>query len=147
MQKSYLLVIPIILENRFNKQYIFILLKFLQRFGTFFFQDIIVNTLIRVLSYTASAYSNMSSFFLNPFVDSLSDYFEVHVKDAVAEEEPKKTGGNRCFNCLGDHMIAECPQPRNPKEINRNKREHQLKMASFNTARLVITRLITFKHG
>lgn len=67
-------------------------------------------------------------------------------QDIAVEEEPKKTGGNRCFNCLGDHMIAECPQPRNPKEINRNKREHQLKMASFNTARYHVDENQKFGH-
>ena len=56
------------------------------------------------------------------------------------EEAPKKSGGNKCFNCLGDHMIADCPLPRNPREINKNKKEFQNSSANFNSARYTKTK-------
>ena len=52
----------------------------------------------------------------------------------VVDEEPKK-GGNKCFNCLGDHMMFDCPNPRDQKEINKNKKEFAMKTAMFNKNR------------
>jgi len=58
--------------------------------------------------------------------------------------EKKKGGGNKCFNCLGDHMIADCPQPRNPREIQKNKREFQNK--SMNAPRYHVDEKQRFGH-
>ena len=28
---------------------------------------------------------------------------------------------NKCFNCLGDHNLMNCPNPKNQKEISKNR--------------------------
>ena len=38
------------------------------------------------------------------------------------EENDSKASFNSCFNCLGDHMLPDCPNPRDPKAIAANRR-------------------------
>ena len=51
------------------------------------------------------------------------------------KEVQKLRPANTCFNCLGDHMIAECPEPRDQRKIAKNRKEFQSKSAGYNTAR------------
>ncbi|KAL7302986.1 hypothetical protein TKK_0004212 [Trichogramma kaykai] len=49
------------------------------------------------------------------------------------KEEVKKnnfTPKMSCFNCLGNHSMRDCDQPRNPAAINKNRKEHNLKKGS-----------------
>ena len=41
---------------------------------------------------------------------------------ANGEEENGSKPSNSCFNCLGDHMLPDCPKPRDPKAIAANRR-------------------------
>ena len=41
---------------------------------------------------------------------------------ANGEENGSKASSNSCFNCLGDHMLPDCPKPRDPKAIAANRR-------------------------
>jgi len=65
---------------------------------------------------------------INPtaLTDTQHSLIMTNSQEEIVEEEPKKTG-NSCFNCLGDHMIVDCPLPRNPKQISKNKKEFQSK--------------------
>ncbi len=45
-------------------------------------------------------------------------------------EETKPASNNKCFNCLGDHMITDCPEPKDPKAIAKNRREFMSKNVS-----------------
>lgn len=40
-------------------------------------------------------------------------------KDCVIIASPKMT----CFNCMGNHTMRECTEPKNPWEINKNRKE------------------------
>ncbi|XP_023336104.1 zinc finger CCHC domain-containing protein 8 homolog [Eurytemora carolleeae] len=66
-------------------------------------------------------------------------------QEEVVDEEPKK-GGNKCFNCLGDHMMFDCPNPRDQKEINKNKKEFAMKTAMFNKNRYHVDEPQKFGH-
>jgi len=51
----------------------------------------------------------------------------IDVLTGVLEEEPqeekKSRPKNTCFNCLGDHMIADCPEPKDQRKIAKNRKE------------------------
>jgi len=82
-------------------------------------------------------------------VETETNFILTHAQEEdteTVEEAPKKSGGNKCFNCLGDHMIADCPLPRNPREINKNKKEFQNSSANFNSARYHIDEKQKFGH-
>ena len=51
-----------------------------------------------------------------------------------------------CFNCLGDHMIADCPKPRNPRAIAANRREFQKNQGLSATARYHVDEGQKFGH-
>jgi hypothetical protein len=51
------------------------------------------------------------------------------------EEVQKVRPANTCFNCLGDHMMNDCPEPRDQRKIIKNRKEFQSKTAGFNSAR------------
>lgn len=51
------------------------------------------------------------------------------VEEEVVEEK-KNSGSNKCFNCLGEHMITDCPQPKDQKAIAKNRREFQSRTAT-----------------
>jgi hypothetical protein len=53
------------------------------------------------------------------------------------EEVQKVRPANTCFNCLGDHMMNDCPEPRDQRKIIKNRKEFQSKTAGFNSARWV----------
>jgi len=58
------------------------------------------------------------------------------VEEKVEDKEEKKTRPkNTCFNCLGDHMIMDCKEPKDPKQISRNRKEFQQKQVSYNSLR------------
>uniref|UniRef100_A0A8R1HY93 PSP domain-containing protein n=1 Tax=Caenorhabditis japonica TaxID=281687 RepID=A0A8R1HY93_CAEJA len=54
------------------------------------------------------------------------------------EESPrnKRRRGASCFNCCGDHNIAQCPEPRDPAAIRKNKWEFQNKNAQQTAGRI-----------
>ena len=46
--------------------------------------------------------------------------------DRLADDEEgngNKASFNSCFNCLGEHMLPDCPEPRDPKAIAANRRK------------------------
>ncbi len=43
-------------------------------------------------------------------------------------------GGNSCFNCGGDHMIADCPKPKDFAAIAKRRREFQKSQAAANSS-------------
>lgn len=51
------------------------------------------------------------------------------VQEEVVEEK-KSSGSNKCFNCLGDHMITDCPHPKDQRAIAKNRREFQSRTAT-----------------
>lgn len=53
-------------------------------------------------------------------VDVLTGVVEEEQQD---EEDKKSKPKNTCFNCLGDHMIADCPEPKDYRKINKNRKE------------------------
>ena len=44
---------------------------------------------------------------------------------------PKMT----CFNCMGNHSLRDCEEPRNPAAINKNRREHNAKRGNIGNVR------------
>ena len=40
-------------------------------------------------------------------------------------EQENEKSSNCCFNCLGNHLISECKEPRDYKKINKNRRNFQ----------------------
>ncbi len=59
--------------------------------------------------------------------ETASEKFQVLEHSCPKSTEVPSPQGPRssCFNCLGDHMIAECKEPRDPRAIARNKRAFQ----------------------
>ena len=54
------------------------------------------------------------------------EYEHTEALMAEAVEEPKtESKGGSCWNCLGDHTVANCPKPRNPQEIAKNRKAFQ----------------------
>jgi len=51
------------------------------------------------------------------------------------EEEKKTRPKNTCFNCLGDHMIADCKEPKDQRKIAKNRKEFQKTQVSYNSSR------------
>lgn len=53
--------------------------------------------------------------------------FDRVLKDVGDESETKETEKAapklNCFNCLGNHNLRDCPEPRNHMEINKNRKE------------------------
>ena len=49
------------------------------------------------------------------------------ITEDVNKSKDKKSSvsGNCCFNCLGNHMISECKEPKDYKRINKNRRSFQ----------------------
>lgn len=45
------------------------------------------------------------------------------LEEEPVEEEKVSRPKNTCFNCLGDHMIAECPEPKDQRRIGKNRKE------------------------
>ena len=41
---------------------------------------------------------------------------------SVAEGKPVSKCDNRCFNCLGDHSVSNCPLPKNQQKISKNRK-------------------------
>ena len=49
----------------------------------------------------------------------------LNLKNAESSDIPQaavKLQENRCFNCLGDHSVANCPKPRDQQEIFKNRK-------------------------
>ncbi|XP_063973638.1 zinc finger CCHC domain-containing protein 8 homolog [Diachasmimorpha longicaudata] len=46
---------------------------------------------------------------------------ELDVKSAAEEEKDKAMPIRNCFNCLGNHSLRDCPEPRNFAEICKNR--------------------------
>ena len=40
-------------------------------------------------------------------------------------DQENEKSSNCCFNCLGNHLISECKEPRDYKKINKNRRNFQ----------------------
>lgn len=49
----------------------------------------------------------------------------VKEEEESTEDKSLRPMKNTCWNCGGEHMIADCPEPRNSKEIAKNRREFQ----------------------
>ncbi|KAG1681845.1 Zinc finger CCHC domain-containing protein 8 [Nymphon striatum] len=47
--------------------------------------------------------------------------FCVDKRDSASKQSPLKMSSSSCFNCLGDHMIKDCPHPINRANIAKNK--------------------------
>ena len=47
------------------------------------------------------------------------------VDEDVNKSKNSSVSGNCCFNCLGNHMISECKEPKDYKRINKNRRSFQ----------------------
>jgi len=45
------------------------------------------------------------------------------VEEEPVKEEVKSKPKNTCFNCLGDHMIADCEDPKDQGKIAKNRKE------------------------
>ena len=67
---------------------------------------------------------------------------------AQEEENAKDSGSSSkstCWNCEGDHMITDCPKPRDPKTIAKNRKEF-MKNQPASTARYHIDEPQRFGH-
>ncbi|XP_058806811.1 zinc finger CCHC domain-containing protein 8 homolog [Phymastichus coffea] len=61
--------------------------------------------------------------------------------DKVLQKSNDENNGERedcgpkmtCFNCLGNHSLRDCDQPRNYVAINKNRKEHNFKRGSAST--------------
>ncbi|CAI2355638.1 unnamed protein product [Caenorhabditis sp. 36 PRJEB53466] len=56
--------------------------------------------------------------------------------DTSKETPAKKPRRRSCFNCLGDHTIAQCSEPRNFARIRKNKNEFLSAQSHANSARI-----------
>lgn len=41
------------------------------------------------------------------------------------DEKASSASGNCCFNCMGDHMISDCKEPKDYRRINKNRKSFQ----------------------
>jgi hypothetical protein len=54
------------------------------------------------------------------------------------EQTPQKATRSSCFNCLGSHNLADCPEPRDQRRINQNRKEFQ-SSAAYSGARFFVS--------
>lgn len=50
-------------------------------------------------------------------------------------EHEQKSQLSTCFNCLGDHSLKDCPKPRDPSAINKNRKEFMNKHGNYKASR------------
>jgi hypothetical protein len=78
---------------------------------------------------TSSAGDQLEIVYLAAMDTVLEKKDEKASKEEEEEEEgassppPALARGNSCFNCRGDHMLVDCPEPRDGRAIARNRRE------------------------
>jgi len=70
-------------------------------------------------------------------------YEKSSIKEALSNNAEEQTGGDKteaksngpprncCFNCRGEHMISECPVPKDMNRIRQNKREFASKATPY----------------
>jgi len=73
------------------------------------------------------------------------DHTEALMAEAVEEPKTESKGGS-CWNCLGDHTVANCPKPRNPQEIAKNRKAFQNMQARMNHSRYHVEQTEKYSH-
>jgi len=63
-----------------------------------------------------------------------------------SSSEPVTKSGNSCFNCSGDHNLADCKEEKDFRRIAKNRREFQAKNASLSSARYHVDEPQKFGH-
>ncbi len=79
-------------------------------------------------------------------VGSLKEGGKEDGKDKESSPKPKPGPANTCFNCGGDHMIADCPKPKDFAAIARRKKEFQRSQAAFSNVRYHVDEEQRFAH-
>ncbi|GLG98420.1 hypothetical protein R5R35_013835 [Gryllus longicercus] len=84
----------------------------------------------------SSEHSNDNLFTIDT-TPTLKDNLDIPAYDrkfSVVEqqkESEQKSALSTCFNCMGDHSLKDCPKPRDPTVINKNRREFMNKHGNY----------------
>lgn len=73
-----------------------------------------------------------------------TDFSDILVEEEVVEKEEKNSiptctivlppkPKQTCFNCMGDHMLPDCPEPQDRQRIAQNRKEHYAKFGGRQT--------------